>query len=58
VWLARALAGAVPLTGKGVSDQEISGFGHRQQHQYKRYGEDFVYGEGFLAVLAHKFTGS
>jgi hypothetical protein len=42
----------------GVSDPDISGFGHYQPRWYQGYGEDFLYREGFSPYDEHKFTGS
>jgi hypothetical protein len=53
----RSLARRLGPAGR-VSDEEISGFGRHQQHQYRRYGEEFVYGEGFWPDGAYKFTES
>jgi hypothetical protein len=53
----QALAGEAAMAGR-VSNPEISGFRHHCQRQYQRYGEDFVYAEGFSVVWRAQFTGS
>jgi hypothetical protein len=42
----------------GVSNEDISGFRHQQPRWYQRYGEDFLYREGFSPYDEQKLTGS